>query len=180
MFERRFYDAGFREDRLSHRRRSARDWGVPDLHISLYTNQISSLTWWLWPMFPLRKFYTEQMLVLVSTQSHNHVDAQLVKRFKRKRAMRYICNIKFGIFQVHANEISLRAFAHLWGNTGRMYVPERSAQSLVKYIVLFEFPLAVLPLAQWFSNCGTRTTSGAWVLFRRYASSFPVTFETLC
>jgi len=33
--------------------------------------------------FPLRKFYTEQMLVLVSMQLRDHVDAQLVKRFKR-------------------------------------------------------------------------------------------------
>ena len=31
----------------------------------------------------LRKFYTEQMFVLVRIQFHNHVDTQSVKRFKR-------------------------------------------------------------------------------------------------
>ena len=37
-------------------------------------------------VFPLRKFYTEQIFVLVSMQLRNHVDAQLVKRFKRWKA----------------------------------------------------------------------------------------------
>jgi len=36
-----------------------------------------------------------------------------------------------------------------------------------------------VPLKQWFSNCGTRTTSGTRGLFRWYASSFPVIFEKL-
>jgi len=34
-------------------------------------------------MFPLRKFYTEQIFVLVSMQLRNYVDTQLVKRFKQ-------------------------------------------------------------------------------------------------
>jgi len=37
-----------------------------------------------------------------------------------------------------------------------------------------------IALEQWFSNCGTRTTSGTRGLFRWYASSFPVIFEKLC
>jgi len=36
------------------------------------------------------------------------------------------------------------------------------------------------PVEQWFSNCGTRTTSGTRGLFRWYASSFPVIFKKLC
>ena len=39
-----------------------------------------------WPVFPLRKFYTEQMFVLLRTkrmQLCNHTDTQTVKRFKR-------------------------------------------------------------------------------------------------
>jgi len=39
-------------------------------------------------------------------QFHNHVDTQPVKRFGR--AMRCICDIKFGMLQVRKNEISLR------------------------------------------------------------------------
>jgi len=35
------------------------------------------------PVFPLRKFDTEQMFVLVRMQLRKHVDAQPVKRFKR-------------------------------------------------------------------------------------------------
>jgi len=35
------------------------------------------------PVFPLRKFYTEQMFVLVLMQLGNHVDTQPLKRFKR-------------------------------------------------------------------------------------------------
>jgi len=36
----------------------------------------------LQPVFPLRKFCTEQMFVLVRMQLRNHADTQLVKRFK--------------------------------------------------------------------------------------------------
>jgi len=53
-----------------------------------------------------RKFYTEQMFVLVRMQFHNHVDTQTVKRFER--AMPCIYDIKFGMLQVRKNEISLR------------------------------------------------------------------------
>jgi len=35
------------------------------------------------PVFPLRKFYTEQMFVSVRMQVQNHVQMQLVKRHKR-------------------------------------------------------------------------------------------------
>jgi len=37
----------------------------------------------LWAVFPLRNFYTEQMFVSVRMQLRNHVNTQLVKRFKR-------------------------------------------------------------------------------------------------
>ena len=56
-------------------------------------------------MFPVRKFYIEQIFVSVRMQFHNHVDTQPVKRFDR--AMQYICDIKFGLLQVYKNEISL-------------------------------------------------------------------------
>jgi len=36
----------------------------------------------LTPVFPLRKFDTEQMFVSASMQLRKHVDAQPVKRFK--------------------------------------------------------------------------------------------------
>ena len=39
-------------------------------------------------------------------QFNNHVDTQLVKRFKR--VMRHIYDIKFGMLQVRKNEISLQ------------------------------------------------------------------------
>ena len=55
---------------------------------------------------PVRKFYIEQIFVLVRMQFHNHVDTQPVKRFER--AMRCIYDIKFGMLQVRKNEISLR------------------------------------------------------------------------
>jgi len=41
-------------------------------------------------------------------QLRNHVETQAMKRFKRKRAMRYIYDTKFGTLQVRENEISLR------------------------------------------------------------------------
>jgi len=44
---------------------------------------------------------------------------------------------------------------------------------------IYEAELGV-SLEQWFSNCGTRTTSGTRGLFRWYASSFPVIIEKLC
>ena len=34
-------------------------------------------------VFPLRKFYTEQIFILVSMQLRNHVETQPLKRFKR-------------------------------------------------------------------------------------------------
>ena len=37
---------------------------------------------------------------------------------------------------------------------------------------------SVQALCQWFSNCGTRTTSGTRGLFRWYASSFPVILKS--
>jgi len=43
--------------------------------------------------------------VSVRMQFHKDVDTQPVKRFDR--AMRYICDIKFGLLQVRKNEISL-------------------------------------------------------------------------
>jgi len=46
------------------------------------------------------------MLFLVRMQFNNHEDKQPVKRFER--AMRCICDIKFGMLQVRKNEISLR------------------------------------------------------------------------
>ena len=55
---------------------------------------------------PVRKFYIEQMFVLVCMQFHNYVDTQPVKRFDR--AMRCICDIKFEMLQVCTNEILLR------------------------------------------------------------------------
>ena len=68
-------------------------------------------------MFPLRKFYTEQLFVLVSMQLRNHVDTRPVQRFKRKRALRYIYDIKFGMLQLRKNEISL----HKWsGGTAQL------------------------------------------------------------
>ena len=45
-------------------------------------------------MFPVRKFYIEQIFVSVRMQFHKHVDTQPVKRFDS--AMRYIHDIKSG------------------------------------------------------------------------------------
>jgi len=56
---------------------------------------------------PVRKFYIEQIFVLVRMQFHHPVDTQPVKRFERF-PMRYIYDIKFGKLQVNKNEISLR------------------------------------------------------------------------
>jgi len=63
------------------------------------------------PVFPPRKFYTEQMLALVRMQFCNHVDTQVVKLSSGKRARRYIYGIKFGMLQVRENEISLRKWS---------------------------------------------------------------------
>jgi len=54
----------------------------------------------------VRKFYIEQMFVLVRMHFHNHVDTQPAKRFEK--AVRCIYDIKFGMLQVRKNEISLR------------------------------------------------------------------------
>jgi len=54
------------------------------------------------PVFPLRKFNTEQIFVLVHIQLCNHVHTQRVKRFK----WYWIRNLK--TLQVRENEISLR------------------------------------------------------------------------
>ena len=61
------------------------------------------------------------MFASVRMQFHNHVDTQPVKRFGR--AMRCICDIKFGMLQVRKNEISLRKRSggspqlRTWGET---------------------------------------------------------------
>jgi len=95
-------------------------------------------------VFPVRKFYIEQMFVLVRIQFHNHVDTQPVKRFER--AMRYMRDIKFGMLQVRKSDISLRKcsgnFAHLRGNTGhRKSAPIDSNGSELKSQVRFSsFP----------------------------------------
>jgi len=57
-------------------------------------------------VFPLRKFYTEQMFALVLMKLRNHVDTQIAKRFKGYAI--YIYDIKFGLLLVRENEISLR------------------------------------------------------------------------
>jgi len=72
---------------------------------------------------PVRKFYIEQMFVLVHMQFHNHVDTQPVKHFDR--AMRCIYDIKFRMLQVRKNEISLRKCSggsHLRGSTAHQGV----------------------------------------------------------
>jgi len=75
---------------------------------------------------PVRKFYILQMFALVRMHFHNHVDTQSVKHFKR--AVRCICDIKFGMLQVRENEtqpcsnalvvLRICAVAHIRGNTG--------------------------------------------------------------
>jgi len=77
-------------------------------------------------VFPVRKFYIEQMLVSVRMQFHNHVDTQPVKRFDR--AMRQIYDIKFEKLQVRKNDISLRkcsdSSAHLRTSEGILVTRE--------------------------------------------------------
>jgi len=58
---------------------------------------------------PVRKFYIEQMFVLVRMKFHNHVDTQPVKHLER--AMRCLYDIKFGMLQVSKNKISLRKYS---------------------------------------------------------------------
>jgi len=64
------------------------------------------------PVFPLRKFYTEQMFVLLRTrrkQLPNHADTEGVKRSQLERTMRYIYSVlKFRMSEVRENEIALR------------------------------------------------------------------------
>jgi len=43
----------------------------------------------LFAVFPLRKFYTEQMFVSARMQQRNHVDTQTVKRISVKWAIQY-------------------------------------------------------------------------------------------
>jgi len=66
---------------------------------------------WL-TLFPLRKFYAEQMLALLRTkrmQLRNHADSKTMKRsLGWKGYAIYTYNIKFGLLEVRENEISLR------------------------------------------------------------------------
>jgi len=55
-------------------------------------------------VFPLRKFYSEQMFVLMRVQLLNHADTQPVERLKCKRAMRYLYEIKSGMLEVREDE----------------------------------------------------------------------------
>jgi len=43
-----------------------------------------------------------------------------------------------------------------------------------------QISIVIITVGHWFSNCGTRTTSGTRGLFRWYASSFPIIFKKLC
>ena len=66
----------------------------------------------LQPVFPLRKYYTEQVFVLLRTkrmQLRNHADTQTVKRPQRlKGCAVYMYRIKFRMLEVRENEIALR------------------------------------------------------------------------
>jgi len=62
------------------------------------------------PVFPLRKFYTEQMFVLVRMELRKHVNTQLVKRFKQWKV--YAIYIRYGIWNV--------ASARAWDFTAQM------------------------------------------------------------
>jgi len=98
---------------------------------------------------PVRKLYILQMFALVRMQFHNHVDTQPVKRFDR--AMRQICDIKFGMLQVRKNEISLRKLsagsAHLRTSEGTLITRESARfdnndsepKSQVSYFFFFPF-----------------------------------------
>jgi len=70
------------------------------------------------------------MSVPVRTQLHDHVDTQPVKRIER--SMRCIYDIKFGMLQVHKNEISLRkcsgSSAQLRTFEGTLMVAKESAR----------------------------------------------------
>jgi len=70
------------------------------------------------PLFPLRKFYAEQMLVLLGIK-RNHPDTQLEKRFNWWKGYAiYTYRINFGLLEVRENEISLHNCApqrkHCW------------------------------------------------------------------
>jgi len=54
------------------------------------------------PVFPLRKFYTEQMLVSFRMQLRRHTTNEAFL------AVKGICDSKFRMLQVRKNEISLR------------------------------------------------------------------------
>jgi len=57
-------------------------------------------------VFPLRKYYTEQMFVSVSMQLCNYADTQPVSVLSG--AIRYMHNIKCRMLHLRDNEISLR------------------------------------------------------------------------
>jgi len=80
----------------------------------------------LYAVFPLRKFYTGRMFVLVRTLFSNHVDTQPVKSFKRYESYAiYIYDIKIAMLQVRETEISLRNWsggtAHLRTVEGTLF-----------------------------------------------------------
>ena len=72
-------------------------------------------------VFPLRKFHTEQMFVLLRTkrmQLRNHACTQTVKRSQRwKDYAIYIYRIKFRMSEVRENEMALRKLS---GGTARL------------------------------------------------------------
>jgi len=79
-------------------------------------------------MFPLRKFYTEQMFVLFRTkrvQLRNHADTQTVNCSQRwKGYVIYVYtvhSIKFRMLEVRENEIALR---NLSGGTAQLRTVE--------------------------------------------------------
>jgi len=59
-------------------------------------------------VFPLRKFYTEEMFVLVCMQLRSHEDAQPAKALQ---VIKWLYDNKFGMLQVRKNEISLRKYS---------------------------------------------------------------------
>jgi len=78
----------------------------------------------LWPVFLLRKFYTERMFALLRTkrmQFRSHADTQPVKRSKGVAIYIYIYRIKFRMLEVRENELALRKLSggtvQLEGNT---------------------------------------------------------------
>ena len=78
------------------------------------------------PVFPLRNFYTEQVLIFMIIQLHSHADAKPLKRFGQyKGYATYSAQyIKFGMLQVRENEISLREWSA--GGTAQLRTLERT------------------------------------------------------